>query len=69
MTPIDLILFVADGLRAGTLQALPLGTASIRELEPSFVSITDLDKPMTLPSEFIFECDVTIVRTKPEGSL
>lgn len=67
MTPVDMLLFVADGLRAGTLQALPLGTASVRALEPSWIKIDDFCNPSTvIPKDFNFQCDLTITRTKEE---
>lgn len=61
MTPTDLILMIAAGIRAGTIE-LVTGNAEIRNVGAMIVETTTLEEVGATPTSFTFACDVVMER-------
>lgn len=66
MTPTDLILMIADGIRAGKLVPT-LGNCSLTDLDSTVIDVATLeDVSSAVPGAFVFRCDVVIDRKTAE---
>jgi hypothetical protein len=59
VTPTDVILMIADGIRAGTLVPV-MGNAEVTDLGYTKLDPMTLDQIGPRPDAFTFKCDVVI---------
>jgi hypothetical protein len=61
MTTTDIILMIADGIRAGTIKPV-MGTAEIRDIGSTTIDAASLEEVGHAPASFTFVCDVVMER-------